>query len=328
MFTACFDDRRLLPAYFQVFLQSALIHTKLQLITRAKAIQSYDGRKISLQSFDGLTIKSPFELPYYNQAIKLFEKNFVNYSTNKRWLEQAWFNRWFALNAATCELNDDDYICLLDSDLLLGCQPEDILNECTLQGGQCLDIVAEWERSLVAVGPEITIIRKQSLFEFCRFLVTNYFAPTRVSMLQGEYFDRIGRGLPGGIGDMRALACWMREGTVKSFNLNELRSSGFIRNLNEFIRDNKQETGLAVEIAQGKLSLLNPTGNKPLIGIHFQGHAKVFMQLFLGSLDQKKTFKLNDLQYKQPRRQKLESRLRLLAKKLLYALGFSVPSLS
>jgi hypothetical protein len=324
MFTACFDDRRLLPAYYQVFLQSALIHSELHLITRAKAINSYDGKKISLQSFEGLTVKNPFELPYYTHAIKLFEKNFFNYSTRKSRLEQACFNRWFALNAATCELQDDDYICLLDPDILLGSQPEDILSQCTQQEGQSFDIIAEWCEPLVSVGPELTIIKKQSLFEFCRFLITNYFSPCSVPMLQGEYFDRIGRGLDGGICDMRALACWIREGRVKSFNLNELRSSGLIRNLTEFISENKEDEGSALEIAQGKLTLLKSTGNKQLIGIHFQGPAKVFMERLLGGLGQTKILNLNDLQYQLSRRQKLERRLKLSAKKVLYAMGFSV----
>jgi hypothetical protein len=322
MFTACFDDRGLLPEYFQVFLQSTLIHTNLQLITRAKAIRSDDGKKIPLETFKGLTVKSPFDLPYYNQSIKLFEKRFVNYSTNKSRFEQACFNRWFALNAATCELSDNDYVCLLDSDFLLGCEPEYILQQCTAQGGNCFDIIAEWTGSLAAVGPEITIIRKESLFEFCRFLVTNYFSPSNLSILQGEYFDLIGRGLPGGICDMRALACWMREDSVKSFNLNELRPSGFIGNLSVFISENKKEAGLALEIAQGKLNLLKPTGNQSLIGIHFQGQAKVFMKLANGGLVHRKVLNLDGLQYEPSSRQKMVGRIRLFAKRLLYRIGF------
>ena len=322
MFTACFDDRRLLPAYFQVFLESTLIHTKLQLITNAKAIKSYDGKKISLQVFEGLAVKNPSELPYYTHTIKLFDKNYINYSTNKRWFEQACFNRWFALNAATCELNDEDYICLLDSDFLLGRQPGEILSQCTSQGGQYFDIIAEWNNPLVSVGPEITIIKKQSLFQFCRFLLTNYFSKSSDPMLQGEYFDRIGRGLPGGICDMRALACWMREGSVKSFNLNELRSSGFIRNLSEFISENRDEDELALEFSQGNLRLLKATGNKELIGIHFQGQAKGFMKLVHRGLVHKTILKLNDLQYEFSGRQTLKRNLRILANKFLHAIGF------
>jgi hypothetical protein len=279
MFTACYDDRILLPSYFRVFLQKTLCHTKLQLISNAKYINDYNGKKIALKSFSDLIVKDFFSLPYYTQVVELFEQNFFNYSTNPRQFEFACFKRWFALNAATCELNENDYVCLLDSDFILGCKPEVILDECTKQECQSFDFIAEWSMPMVAVSPEITIIKKKALFNFCRFLITNYYSLANNPLLQGEYFDRVGAGLPGGICDMRALAYWIRETSVSSFNLNDLKSFGLIGNLNHFIRKNAHERDLALEIGPDRLMLLRPTGSKTLMGIHFQGTAKNLLKL-------------------------------------------------
>lgn len=278
MFIAAYDDRVLVPNYFSPFIRNTTSFCDLHLISPSKV------SKKATVSNTGFKVRSlaPCSLPGYQDVTKLFDGLFVNYSTNSCSFERACFHRWFALNAATSTLSDNSFICLLDTDFLIGMSPYDVLSRCISKAGSAnIEFIAEWAGDEpIAIGPEITIMTKSYLFGFCKYLLTTYFSPSMKSQLYGEYFDRIGNGLEGGICDMRALAAYSIYNQQNIFNLRQLRESRIIGNFNSFLGgevDNNQNWMITFRSGIQTLHLHDELTS--LIGIHFQGGAKVFMHL-------------------------------------------------
>jgi hypothetical protein len=301
MFVAAYDDRVLTPSYFIPFIQNTTRFCDLHFISPANV-----SRKDTFANSEFKTrLVVPRSLKGYLYARKLFDASFVNYSTNRCSFERACFHRWFALNAATSSLSDSSFICLLDTDFLIGMSPSHVLSRCMSKiGGENIHFIAEWAGDEpVAIGPEITIMTKAYLFGFCKYLLTTYFSPGMKSQLCGEYFDRIGNGLPGGICDMRALAAYSRVRSNDIFNLRKLSDSLILDNFNTFLGSEvgKNESW-KISFKSGMQSLHFNDELKTLIGIHFQGNAKLFMHLacrdsseltrndFLSYLARKRTF--------------------------------------
>ena len=278
MFVAAYDDRMLVPGYFAPFIQNTTRYCDLHFISPSKLSE----KTAIVNSEFKICLLAPSSLPGYQNARKLFDASFVNYSTNSHSFERACFHRWFALNAATSTLNDNSFICLLDTDFLIGMSPSDVLARCTSElGNGNIQFIAEWAGDdPVAIGPEITIMTKSYLFGFCKYLLTTYYSPDMKSQLHGEYFDRIGNGLPGGICDMRALAAYSIDQPKGIFNLRKLREPRIIGNLNAFIGDKASKNeNWKISFRSGMQTLHLHDESKSLIGIHFQGGAKVFMHL-------------------------------------------------
>ena len=279
IFVAAFDDRHLLPYYFNTFIRNTTKYCHLNLITPKKNLNIK--AQINFKSKYKLNLIDPSNLPQYLITKKLFNKVFINYSTNKSYFEKACFYRWFALNAATAFLGRDEIICLLDTDLLIGMEPKDILSSCiSNNGNKKIQFIAEWdEDNQAAFGPEITIMTKSYLFGFCKFLITTYYSSEMRSKLLGEYFDRIGNGNYGGICDMRALATYARNYKDKIFNLRKLENLNLIRNFNCFLKENDKRDDWKICFEGKNQILVNSYESKRLIGIHFQGDAKFHMHL-------------------------------------------------
>ena len=280
IFVATFDDRYLLPNYFSSFIRNTLTYTDLNFITPKKTINL---RKFkSIANNNCLKLINPFALPQYLKIEKLFDSLFVNYSSNRKFFERACFLRWFALNAATNHLDDDQMICLLDSDFLLGMSPSDILKLCLKhEANKEIKFIAEWnEDECYAIGPEISIMSKSYLFGFCRYLLTDYYSFHMKNILIGEYFDRIGNGLTGGVCDMRALASYSKCYPENVFNLRNLKEVEFIRSFNFFL---ESEVGKrfdwVIRYRDDRQILITKNGNRPLLGTHFQGNAKIHMEM-------------------------------------------------
>lgn len=277
MFVAAFDDRKAPPNYFVPFIRNTLEYTDLNLISPAKAIPYVQQRsRFDVQLID------PARLPGYLAVKTLFDSVFINYSTNSFHFERTCFHRWFALNASTNLLNGSDYICLLDTDFLLGMAPAKVLSVCQKSSRIDLDFIATWEDEVpVSIGPEITILTKSYLFGFCQFLLTTYFSDSTKSQLLGEYFDRIGKGLSGGICDMRALASYARLHPHSVFNLSSLGNPMIIDNFNSFLNSEQGTTNnwKLVFHSTGQMIHLSGDSQLPLIGTHFQGGAKAYMWL-------------------------------------------------
>lgn len=278
MFVAAFDDRVLAPGYFIPFIQNTTRFCDLHFISPAKI----PGKSSIANSAFKFYQFAPCSLPEYQNVRKLFDASFVNYSTNSFSFERACFHRWFALNAATSTLSDNTFICLLDTDFLIGMSPSTILSLCMSQvGHENLEFIAEWSGAdPVAIGPEITIMTKSFLFDFCKYLITTYYSPDMKSQLLGDYFDRIGNGLPGGICDMRALAAYSMYHPQRIFNLRQLHKSQIIDNFNSFLVDEVgQIENWKISFSSGIQTLYLHDEPKSLIGIHFQGTAKIFINL-------------------------------------------------
>ena len=124
-------------------------------------------------------------------------------------------------------------------------------------------------------------MQKSFLSGFCRYLITDYFSSHMKNLLLGEYFDRIGNGLTGGVCDMRALASFSRSYSNNIFNLRNLKEIEFIRSFNLFL---ESEVGKGfdwtIRYSNEKQILSSKNGIRPLLGTHFQGTAKIYMQMF------------------------------------------------
>jgi len=282
MFVAAYDDRHVLPDYFIPFCRNASAFCDLHLITPAKKLP--EGTKLDSGSSElKFQLIDPASLPAYQYVKQLFDGMFVNYSTNHDAFERACFHRWFALNASTTFLSSNDYICLLDTDFLIGMSPSEVLSQCLSRAeNKDIKFVAEWDDAhTVAIGPEITIMTKSFLYGFCEYLLTTYFSPSKKSQLLREYFERIGNGLDGGICDMRALAAYSKLNHCGSvFNLRKLADPQIIGNFNAFLDTEAGKTGnWKILLQANRQTLQVPSESKQLIGIHFQGSAKAYMLL-------------------------------------------------
>ncbi len=282
MFIAAYDDRYRLPDYITTFIRNTTNFCDLNFITPSTNL-STGGKLLSAPSRCRLNIIDPASLEYYQYARKLFDTAFVNYSTNSEAFERACFHRWFALNASTSNLVDTDYICLLDTDFLIGMNPDDVLAECISKANDNdLRFIAEWADSdpIIAIGPEITILTKSFLYSFCEYLLTTYFSPSMTSQLLKEYFERIGNGLAGGICDMRALAAHANLYCSGLFNLGSLSTPQVIHNFNSFLdSDTGRTASWKILFQQDKQTLEIDADSRKLIGTHFQGGAKAFIPL-------------------------------------------------
>ena len=173
-------------------------------------------------------------------------------------------------------------ICLLDSDFWLGVSPSEIFKLCILNAGNReIRFIAEWDgNENVAIGPEISIMSKSFLFGFCRYVITDYYSANMRNTLIGEYFDRIGHGLKGGICDMRALSSYSKCHANNIFNLRDLNKVEFIRSFNDFL---KSEVGKGfdwrISYRDKKQLISIKNVERTLLGTHFQGTAKIHMKL-------------------------------------------------
>jgi len=279
VFVAAFDDRKKIPEYICHFLRHTIRYADILFLTPAN-------RGWRNASRESCVFLHPKKLPRFENVVALFDLVFANYSTNSLRFERACFLRWFALNAATSNLSDADYVCLLDTDFILGVDPSVMLDRIHHEAGVddgYFDFVSQWSPDMNYVAPELTIFKKKTLFEFCLFLLTEFFEVSHSSALISSYFNRIGRGCSGGVCDMTALAAFLKARSLCAFNL---RSEGerlgrIVSNFNSFSAQmalDKKPWSIAWD---GEQQLLLSDGQQhPLFGVHFQGSAKKHIQLF------------------------------------------------
>jgi hypothetical protein len=256
MFVAAFDDRPVTPEYIYSFIRNTTAFCDLNYFSPAQDIATNDKFDLSKSKYKLITT-DPGGLPKYHHAKQLFDDLYVNYSTNPDFLGRAWFHRWFALNAATITLSSNDYICLLDTDFLIGMSPSDVLSHCLLSAdNKDLQFVADWNYVSTKghdipneilpyidfkynypkeIAPHITIMTKSFLYDFCKFILTAYYSPSMKDHLVGHFFDQIGSGRDGGISDMSALATYsMLNHYDHTFNIKNLDTLAIIGNFYYF----------------------------------------------------------------------------------------------
>jgi len=248
-------------------------------------------------------------MPLYQRVKQLFDDLFVNYSPNSDSFEKSCFLRWFALNAATASLSDNEYICLLDTDFLIGMCPSEVLSNCWLSGSnKGIQIATDWQYAsrekdeipielIPFVGmeknhpktmsPHISIMTKAFLFDFCKFTLTTYYSPGNKENLVGQYFDSIGKTSDQGISDMTALAAHSTSHHYEDrFNLKNIDSLEVIGNFNIFLRDNAGKgDNWQINFKCDGATLQKDNKQKQLIGVHFQGSAKTYMALAKATTD-------------------------------------------
>ena len=281
MLVFAYDDRIIMPDYVIPFIWNTTQFCDLHLITPAKKMWGMT-KPTATALKHRVHVVHPSDLPGYPHVRQLFDNLFVNYSTTPAVFERTCFHRWFALNALTTNLGDDEYICLLDTDFLIGMHPSEVLSRCLSKTeNRNIQFIAEWAGDKpTAVGPEISIMTKSYLYGFCKYLLTTYYSPYMRNLLLGEYFDRIGNGLPGGVCDMSALAAYKRLHGDDSFNLRKLDEPKIIENFNSFLSADVGTTdSWKISFQSGKQTLQVANESRKLIGIHFQGDAKALMHL-------------------------------------------------
>lgn len=277
MKTFVFDDRNVLPSYFCLFLDSLSVHTHVNLITSARLILSCNGQVELLQTCKSITVTDPRFITNYSFVVNSFDSHFTNYSTGCFAFERACFLRWFAINLATADLDDSEYICVVDSDFVLGCSPDIILQTAQQQvKSHPIEFIATWshENSNI-INPQVTIITKKLLLSFCRYIFSDYFALSCQSQRLGEWFDTIGRGYPGGVCDMSALGSWLLAIKPNKFNLIDLEKFYLISNFNNFLAKQSTDNIRWMLAFSSHTQLLSAdTVKVNVLGTHFQGSAK------------------------------------------------------
>jgi hypothetical protein len=277
MKTFVFDDRTILPSYFCFFLDSLTVHEHVYLITPARFILTSNGQVRSLTSCKTMSVIDPSLIKNYSSIVNAFDTNFVNFSTGNFSFERACFLRWFAVNLATADLDDSDYICIVDSDFVLGCSPSFILKKSQQQSKSFpLEFISTWaDDHSGIINPQITILTKRLLFSFCRYLFCEYFSFSQRSVRLGEWFDTIGRGFPGGICDMSALGSWLSSVRPNKFNLYKLEGFILLNNFNIFL-DKHLATNKPwmLSFSIHMQQLCDNSVYHTLLGTHFQGTAK------------------------------------------------------
>jgi hypothetical protein len=302
MFVAAFDDRPVTPEYIYSFIRNTTAFCDLNYFTPAQDIAT-NVKLDSSRSKYKLTTIDPDSLPQYRHVKQLFDDLYVNYSTNPDFFERPCFHRWFALNAATTSLDNNDYICLLDTDFLIGMHPSEVLSQCLLSAeNKELQLIADWQfpstmdREIPidlmphiyseiiypkAIPPHIIIMTKTFLYDFCKFILTTYYSLGMKDQLVGYYFDAIGNGRIGGISDMTAIATYsMQNHYSYTFNIKNLDSFEIIGNFYSFFYSETGQSDNWKILFQSDGQELQIAGkSKKLIGVHFQGSAKTFMSL-------------------------------------------------
>ena len=260
MFVAAIDDRHVTPEYVFTFLEHTIRYCDLNYISPANDLSNSGRPDLKSSRFQLRTI-DPASMPLYQRVKQLFDDLFVNYSPNSDSFEKSCFLRWFALNAATASLSDNEYICLLDTDFLIGMCPSEVLSNCWLSGSnKGIQIATDWqyasrekdeipielipfvgmEKNLPkTMSPHISIMTKAFLFDFCKFTLTTYYSPGNKENLVGQYFDSIGKTADQGISDMTALAAYSTSHHYEDrFNLKNIDSLEVIGNFNIFLHGN------------------------------------------------------------------------------------------
>jgi hypothetical protein len=122
---------------------------------------------------------------------------------------------------------------------------------------------------------------KSFLYDFCKFILTEYYTPGTKAQLIDYYFEAIGNGRIGGISDMTAIANFsMLNHYDRSFNIKNLEAHEIIGNFYSFLYSEIGETDRWKIFFQPDEQRLQIAGeSKKLIGVHFQGSAKTFMPL-------------------------------------------------
>ncbi len=280
MLVAAYDDRSIMPDYFAPFIVNSALFCELNLISPAKKFprSSLPGSGALQKMFKQI---NPATLPGYIEAQRLFDDIFINYSTNPFHYERTCFYRWFALNALTHSMDKNEYICLLDTDFMIGITPSAILSMCLARSAKQIQFIAEWDDSEYNhIGPEITIMTKAYLYGFCEYLLTTYFSQGMRGQIVKEYFERIGNGLPGGICDMRALCAYSKLNSENIYNLRSLGEPLIIGNFNSWLASEVGESGYwKIHFQSDRQTLQIGNQVKRLVGTHFQGDAKRFMTL-------------------------------------------------
>lgn len=282
LLVCAFDDRYRLPQYFDPFIRHATRFSQLHLITPARRLVS--GTPIaSLASSFPLISHNPDHDIFYQASLSALELLFTNLSTNPKHFELPCFARWFAFNSVATELDDDAYIFMLDTDVLLLLPPQDFVRAIMdVAAESSFDAVACWSTvgPIPIVTPALMVIRKSVLRDFCKFLLTFYLARINQPLLMADFFDQIGRGFRGGISDMTAWSSFFAQSESTCINFSTIQGIAIVDHMNRFLASCRESIEPVIEYNNGRFGLIKDGFSTPLGAIHFQGGAKRLIPLF------------------------------------------------
>lgn len=285
-----YDDRFVLPPYFQDFIALASSHGILTLITNA-SVQD----KAFKNCGAGLEILSLQDLPKWTHISSLFDSIYIHRSSNSVQFEKSCFLRWFAYDVASRGLDELDYLCILDSDQALFMHPNTILDDCVLSiSAEKPELITwlpeDWKQDVIEAGPSLTIMTKRCLSAFCDFLIASFFSTRNISRLNSCYYHSLLTAHGSSVSDMTALAYFVAETRIATFSLGRhflpISDYFFCENVHYYLTS--AYTGSIVHalsqgtfIYEGSKLWLEVKGLRSrVIGLHFQGFSKPLLKLF------------------------------------------------
>jgi hypothetical protein len=172
---------------------------------------------------------------------------------------------------------------MLDSDVLLLGSPGVVLDHIFNHAGEsdCRLITSfrDTGRASIVV-PAIVILKKKTLNDFCKYLLSEYFDSSNRRSLVSCYFAQVGNGLQGGVSDMTAWSDYSRSRNIACFDLAEMEPPIVVDNFNDYILELNPNRDHSFVFSGYKCCIDHGNFMSPLFAIHFQGGAKQYMPLF------------------------------------------------
>lgn len=282
MFVATFDDQQLISNHVDYFISNTLLYENLNFLCNSNNVSSISKKHRNNNNIIFTESNNKTEL---NKELELFRSTYTHYSTKDYRKTCSFFERWLVLNFFTNHLGDNDYICMLDNDMMLGMNCEEIMLICSnscKKSCHKFDLIAEWESSSnLRIGPELSIFTKKFISKYCLFLQTVFYSEGMKTQLMELYRDQFIKKSGSGINDMHALALFSNYENANTFNLRDVKSNIFIDNINEFASNKNRDNRWTIYHQNSKQYLKEKENEIQLIGIHFQGIAKKAIPYFI-----------------------------------------------
>jgi len=324
-----FDNRETLPEYVQRILDLNLKNNEIILITNTRERCLTEALQVQVEA-GKLRIIKPYDIEGYQEAEREFDQVFINYSSNPHDFERACFLRWIAVSKMVemLHLQPNDLVAAIDTDFLFTMRSTELVQR--IYSCECdFDIAAEWrvqkEAEINAISPEITLVRVSTLKELAEFICKVYY--TSVYRVRHAELLSILRaqGFGGGICDMRCIAEFIRVKHRKALNLRTLKDLALVDSFNGLVEDCQRSHLKGFSFYEsGGIWIRRGWRNKRLIGIHFQGSAKEYIEYLMWDsspllIDWKKAYaeRINAHRSQDPTSSRFRSAIRRRGKRFL-----------
>jgi len=269
-----FDNRETLPSWFIKILRFIPESQTVFVLTNST-------KSAKIANKTNIKFIKLLELDYQHEYAK-FTKIYKHLSTHSESFELACFERYFALKACMSKMKLES-AWQLDTDVV----PTNSLN-----------IYSKFElifstpyKDLSVVSAHTAKFSKAGIENLVSYLL-NIFYQQNTNELERIYIERVSKGLLGGITDMTAVGCWLKtlktDAWYNSFD-NEflgIRINHIFGNLDHdlSLRSNSLQKSLILLNFKANLIVLkSPNNTLKYASMHFQGHYKNLIPIFLGT---------------------------------------------